>query len=113
MMPCDRDFALIEKKRRKKERVVRPSEWVKMVEDSRKKPSRFEVIYVEKPLTDDLAPDGKPLCVVRDYKAVLTPMLKQTVPGLTQFRGVFFTKVSHRIVRVITYYVINVLQEFW
>ena len=27
-LPCDRDFARIEKRRRKKDRVIEPSEWV-------------------------------------------------------------------------------------
>ena len=33
-MPCDRDFDRIEKKRRKKDRVPQPSEWVKLIRET-------------------------------------------------------------------------------
>ena len=43
-LPCDRSFGLIEKNKRKKERVYLPSEWIKLVQDTSKK---FIVVPVE------------------------------------------------------------------
>lgn len=43
-LPCDRSFGLIEKNKRKKERIYLPSEWIKLVEQTSKK---FKVVPVE------------------------------------------------------------------
>ncbi|CAH1099083.1 unnamed protein product [Psylliodes chrysocephalus] len=43
-LPGDRSFGLIEKNKRKKERIYLPSEWIKLVEESSKK---FKVVPVE------------------------------------------------------------------
>lgn len=43
-LPCDRSFGLIEKNKRKKERIYLPSEWIKLVEQTSKK---FKVVPLE------------------------------------------------------------------
>ena len=44
-MPCDRDFGRIEKKKRKKDKVALPSEWVQLVK-STDESNPFNVVYV-------------------------------------------------------------------
>ena len=55
-MPCDRDFAKIESARKKKDRVLRPSKWVNMVETA-KKNNPVVVKYPQFPLTDKMSDD--------------------------------------------------------
>ncbi|CAG9773299.1 unnamed protein product [Ceutorhynchus assimilis] len=43
-LPCDRSFGLIEKNKRKKERIYLPSEWIKLVQETTK---NFRVVPVE------------------------------------------------------------------
>ena len=59
-MPCDRDFGRIEKRKRRKDKVALPSEWVELVK-STDHHSPFAIAYVEHPLTDDLQSDGTPV----------------------------------------------------
>lgn len=90
-LPCDRDFGLIEKQRRKMDRVLLPSEWVSMVRSvARNNP--FEVRYVAHALTDDLHNDNTPVVQVRDFKTALSTAIAATVKNSQAFRGVSFTR---------------------
>lgn len=89
-MPCDRDFGRIEKKRRKKDRVILPSEWVSLIKSTdQQKP--FKIVYVEHPLTDDMQPDGTPVVKVKDFKSALDSITRP-VNGISLFRGARFVK---------------------
>lgn len=89
-MPCDRDFGRIEKRRRKKDRVTKPSEWVELIRSTdQRKP--FNIVYVEHPLTDDMKDDGTPVVKVKDYKTAYNAMIK-SVDGISSFRGIKFQR---------------------
>ena len=60
-LPCDRDFARIKKNRRRKDRVVKPSERVNLLKESDMS-NPFQTVFVELPLTDDMTHDGTPCC---------------------------------------------------
>ena len=66
-LPCDRDFTRIEKRRRRKDRVIKPSEWINEIKNTDIS-NPFQIAYVEHPLTDDLFNDGAPVIKVKDYK---------------------------------------------
>ncbi len=89
-MPCDRDFALIEKKRKRRDKILTPSSWVEPVKESTQIPGKFNVIYVHQPLTDDLKPDSTPICKVKDYRGVFDNILRKNVPGMSKLRGLLF-----------------------
>ena len=65
-LPCDRDFARIEKNRRK-DRVVKPSEWLNLIEETDIS-NPFQTVFVEHSLTDDMTHDGTPVVAVKDFK---------------------------------------------
>ena len=92
-MPCDRDFAHIEKKRRKKDKVVKPSEWVRLIE-STFPVDPFRIVFVEHPLTNDLKPDHNPIVTVRNYKKAFDPLLKAPT-GISSLRVMLFRR-KHR-----------------
>ena len=58
-MPCDRDFAGIEKKQQKRHNVSKASEYVSMIKEANSV-HPFDVVYVEHPVTDDMKDDGTP-----------------------------------------------------
>ena len=68
-MPCDRDFAKIESARKKKDRVLRPSKWVNMVETVKKK-NPFAVNYLQFPLTDNMSDDGHEIVDIYDIRSI-------------------------------------------
>ena len=73
-MPCDCDFGRIEKKRRRKNKVVQPSEWVKLIAAAdHDRP--FTIVHVEHLVTDNMLPDGNAVIKVKDYKAAYKPFL--------------------------------------
>jgi hypothetical protein len=88
-LDCDRDFGRIEKNRLKVEKVSFPSQWVDLIEKTDKK---FNINYVNHPLTDDLKPDGKPIIIVKDYKKFFDRFLVSSVEKLSQIRKIKFTK---------------------
>lgn len=89
-LPCDRDFALIEKKRKKVEKAITPSYWVDLIRNAQtKKP--FDVIFVEHPLTDDLVADATPVVKVKDYKSALDNVIKKSVKNISLMKGAMFT----------------------
>jgi hypothetical protein len=83
----DRNFARIEKNRSKKEKVSFPSEWVDLVRRTDKK---FNINYVNFPLTDDLMPHGSPVIVIKDFKTYFEKFLLNNVDQLTQIRKITF-----------------------
>ena len=89
-MPCDRDFGRIEKNKRKKDKVVKPSEWVKLIEQTNLS-NPFRVVFVKHPLTDNMERDGTPVVDVKDYKRALGPLLKAP-KGIATVRGLLFRR---------------------
>ncbi len=88
-MPCDQDFALIEKQRRHKQQVLVPSGWVNMIKEARNE--NFEIVYVQHPLMDDMRPDGTPVCKVFDYKSAFEKHLNTVIDGgMRQIKGLKF-----------------------
>ena len=65
-LPCDRDFARIEKRRGRKDRVVNPSEWVGLVKENDIS-NPFKICFVEHPLTDNVTSDGTPVASSQWY----------------------------------------------
>lgn len=94
-LPCDKDFGLIEKRRKRMDRVAVPSEWVSLIKSVRVQ-NPFRVRYVNHPLTDDLLDDGTPIVTVKDYKTPLDRLLAASVNGLKSVRGVVFRPASIR-----------------
>ena len=77
-MPIDRDFAMIEKCKRRCTKALLPSTWVKLIKDAQ--PNRpFDVVYVKFPLTDDMEPDGTPVVTVSDFKSELDSVIESPV----------------------------------
>ena len=89
-MPCDRDFGRIEKRRRKQDKVSKPSEWVELIKTTDVQ-NPFTVVYVQHPLTDDMQNDGTDIVIVKDYKTGLETVLK-AITGISQLRGVKFQR---------------------
>ena len=89
-LPCDRDFARIEKNRRRKDRVVKPSEWVNLIKETDLS-NPFQTVFVEHPLTDDLKHDGTPVVKVKDYKRGLDAFLRPP-SGIAAIRGLLFRR---------------------
>jgi len=74
-MCIDRSFALIEKKKKREDRVIAPSTWTNLVVKTR--PSNpFHLVYVEKPFTDDLTPNEVPVVRVKDFKSRFIPIFQ-------------------------------------
>lgn len=91
-MPCDRDFGRIEKKKRKRDKISLPSQWVDLVKITDHE-NPFSVVYVEHPLTDDLQDDGTPVVTVFDYKLAFNPLLRPP-KGISTLRGLKFKRGS-------------------
>ena len=89
-MPCDRDFGRIEKKRRKKDRVAQPSEWVNLIRET-DRTNPFRVVYVEHPLTDDMLDDSTPIVKAKDYKKAFDQVLRPP-SGISGIRGLLFQR---------------------
>ncbi len=53
---------------------------------------KFNVNYLNFPLTDDLKSDGKPTVLVKDYKNFLESFLAYSVDQLSNIRKIKFTK---------------------
>ena len=96
-MPCDRDFGRIEKKKRKKDKVSLPSEWVELVRNIDHQ-NPFTIAYVEHPLTDDLQDDGTPVVRVFDYKVAFDPLLRAP-KGISAIRGLKFMRGAAPVCR--------------
>ena len=78
-MPIDREFAVIEKKRRKLDRAIKPSDWTKFLQCA-KEQNPFEIVYVQHSFTDDLQNDGTPVVIVKNYKSALEPLFLSRIP---------------------------------
>ena len=89
-IPCDRDFGRIKKKRRKKERVAQPSEWVNLIRET-DRTNPFRVVYVEHPLTDDMLDDGTPIVKVKDYEKAFDQVLRPP-SGISGIRGLLLQR---------------------
>ena len=93
-LPCNRDFAHIEKNRRRKDRVVKPSELVNLIEETDIS-NPFQTVFVEHPLTDDVTHDGTPVVEVKDFKKGFDPFL-QPPSGIATIRGLLFRRGQNR-----------------
>ena len=96
-MPCDRNFGRIEKRRRKKDRVSKPSEWVNLIKET-DIVDPFKVVYVEHPLTDNLVGDGTPLVKIKDYKKAYDRLLRLP-KGIAALRGLLCLRGAEPKVR--------------
>ena len=89
-LPCDRDFAHIEKNRRRKDRVVKSFEWVNLIEETDIS-NPFQTVFVEHLLTDDMTHDGTPVVEVKDFKKGFDPFLRPS-SGIATMRGLLFRR---------------------
>jgi len=78
-MPIDREFAILEKKRKKMDRVIKPSDWVTFLRNAKER-NPFVLKYVQFPFTDDLQTDGTPIVTVKDFKASMDPLFLSRIP---------------------------------
>lgn len=92
-LPCDRDFAIIEKKRQRADRVLVPSYWVDLVKNARRT-NPFKVIFVEHPLTDNLQHDGTPVVRIFDYKRNFQPILPASIKDFARYHGILFIQAG-------------------
>jgi hypothetical protein len=88
-LECDRNFGRIEKNRLKLEKVSYPSQYVNLIKEADKK---FNINFVNYPLTDDLKPNGNPIIIVKDYKKYFDGSLVANVEHLSQIRKIKFSK---------------------
>ena len=89
-LPCDRDFAHIEKNRRRKDRVVKPSELVNLIEETDIS-NPFQTVFVEHHLTDDMTHDGTSVVEVKDFKKGFDPFLRPP-SGIAIMRGLLLRR---------------------
>ena len=77
-IPCDREFGRIEKRGRKKDRVILPSRWVSYIKGTDLSSSFNAILksYVEHSLTDNMMDDRAPVVKVLDFKKVFDSLLK-------------------------------------
>ena len=80
----------LRRKKRKKDKVSLPSEWVELVRNTDHQ-NPFTIAYVEHPLTDDLQDDGTPVVRVFDYKVAFDPLLRAP-KGISAIRGLKFMR---------------------
>lgn len=90
MMPIDRDFALIERKRIKMEKVYTPNYYIDLIENSRNT-QKFEVIFLEKNLREEEKPDDRVL-KIKNYKTLYEMHIKPSVSGISMCRKVQFQR---------------------
>ena len=90
-MPIDRSFAIIEKSKKREDKIITPEDWTRVVRKAR--PAQpFQVVHVEHPLTNNLAPEeDTPLVRIIDYKRVFEPMLNNRL-FLQRVRKVRFSR---------------------
>ena len=89
-LPINRDFAILEKKRRKVDRAIAPSTWTIFIKEA-KIAQPFELVFVEKAFTDNLAPDHTTIVRVKDYKNALNPLFHPRA-NIADIRGLQFTR---------------------
>ncbi|KAK4883195.1 hypothetical protein RN001_006514 [Aquatica leii] len=94
IMPIDRCFASIEKRRLKTETIHNPEYYVKLIKESRKE-NPFEVVFVQHSLLSNpnLYTDIE-IIPVLDYKDFYVNRLKPQVPGISKIRSVLFSHIS-------------------
>jgi len=90
-MPIDRSFAIIEKSKKKEDKITTPEAWTRVVRKAR--PSQpFEIVHVEHPLTNDLRPENETTILrIIDYKRIFEPMLNNRL-FLQQARKIMFSR---------------------
>lgn len=95
MMPIDRCFALIEKKRLKTEKINHPVYYINLIKTSRTK-NPFEIVCLQHSLqkVGTCQDDMLPVLKVRDFKTKFLPRIKASIPGISQCRSATFSNNS-------------------
>ncbi len=70
-----------------------PSGWVKAVKEARNGKHKFEVVFVQHPLTDDMESDGMPIVKVKDFKEHFRKKLREP-DGISKYQGSNFLPVE-------------------
>ena len=96
-MPINKDFAHIEKAKRKHDTFHFPSDWTRLIRSSLRN-SPFQLIYLEHPLTDDLCDDGTPIARVFNFKSSLEPYLRP-VTGISNVKAFKFSQNGEILAR--------------
>jgi hypothetical protein len=94
-LPCDSDFGLIEKSR-KKEKIFLPSQYVNIIKNANLK-NPNEVIYVNYPLTNTLKSDGTEIAKVYDYKRIFDEFVRSQLDYCSEVKIIRFTKNTTQI----------------
>lgn len=92
MMPIDRDFGLIEKRKLKIDKIDNPEYYVNLVRSCNMK-HPFKCVFVQHSLRSDgkLKEDDR-IIKIKDFKGWLTPHLKPCISGISQARFIQFYK---------------------
>ncbi|KAK4883818.1 hypothetical protein RN001_000089 [Aquatica leii] len=91
MMPVDRDFAVIEKQRLKRDNVDNPEVYVNLIKECKQK-TPFDVVFVQHSLrSNGCLEEGDRTIKVKHYKLWLDSHIKGTVPGISKARRVKFS----------------------
>lgn len=92
MMPIDRCYALVEKKKLKREKIDNPDYYIDLIQSARpKKP--FEIIFLQHSLlTKNSQIEGEfPVVKILDYKKLFANGIKPSIPGISKCRSVMFS----------------------
>lgn len=95
MMPIDRDFAQIERKRLRKQTIYCPEYYVDLIKNSRIK-QPFDIVFLERNLRKTQA--NERILKVKNYKSLYDDYVKP-VPGISQAREVKFSKIGRPSLR--------------
>jgi hypothetical protein len=89
MMAIDREFAKIERKKRRMEKFNSPEDWLTLIKNAKiEKP--FGINFVQHPLRSDLKLlDGDALVQVKDFKSAMATCLKTNI-AVSQIRAAIF-----------------------
>lgn len=92
MMPIDRCFALIEKKRLKSENIDNPEYYINLIKSARTK-NPFEIVFLEHSLLTKYSRFKETFLTVKvgNYKRLYADKIKSSIPGISKCRSVMFS----------------------
>lgn len=96
MMPIDRDFALIERKKKSHEKIFTPEFYIELIKNSRNT-NKFNIVFLEKRLTKENGPED--VLKVKNFKKLYDVRIKPNPPyNKTRFKYIttFSTMVRSR-----------------
>lgn len=90
MMPIDRDFALIERKRIKSDKIYTPEYYINLIKAARNI-KKYDIVFVEHKLTEK---GEERIVKVKNYKEMYENRIKTSLTGISTCRQVRFCRNS-------------------